>query len=106
MSEQEQDNQYRLEAQPVHAEPSGLPVASPRILVVEDEPLTRKAVGRKLQNAGFEVIMTPTAGDALILAHRLTFQVLVLDLNLPDDSDPFFSIQDGFALLDWLRRQL
>lgn len=82
---------------------SGLP---PVVLVVEDDPLTRRAVGRKLQAAGLEVILVPTAGDALIVAQRSAFQVLVLDLHLPDNSDPFHGISDGFAVLDWLRRQL
>jgi CheY-like chemotaxis protein len=76
------------------------------VLVVEDDDWTRKAVGRKLQAAGLEVILVATAGDALIVAQRSAFQVLVLDLHLPDNSDPFHGISDGFAVLDWLRRQL
>lgn len=79
-------------------------VKAPVVLVVEDDPLTRRAVGYKLQAAGYEVIMVPNAGDALIVAQRETFQVLVLDLHLLDD--PFSGIHEGFAVLDWLRLQL
>lgn len=74
-------------------------------MVVEDDALIRKAVGRRLQAAGYEVILVPTAADALIVAQRMEFQVLVLDLNLVD-VDPFAGIHEGFAVLDWLRRQL
>jgi CheY-like chemotaxis protein len=76
----------------------------PVVLVVEDDPFTRKAVGRKLQLAGFEVLLVPGAADALIVAQRRSFEVLVLDLHLVDD--PFSGLHEGFAVLDWLRRQL
>jgi CheY-like chemotaxis protein len=79
--------------------------AAPIVLVVEDDTLTRKAVGRKLQAAGYEVILIPSAADALIVAQRLTFHVLVLDLQLMD-GDQFGGIHDGLAVIDWLRHQL
>jgi DNA-binding NarL/FixJ family response regulator len=82
------------------AQPTGPPI----VLVVEDEPLTRKAVARSLQAAGYEVIAVPSAGDALIVAQRTPFHVLVLDLQLLDD--PFSGIHEGFAVIDWLRHQL
>ena len=78
---------------------------APIVLVVEDDQFTRKAVGRKLHSAGYEVIMVPDAADALILAQRTTFQVLVLDLHLAD-INPYNGIHEGFAVLDWLHRQL
>jgi len=78
---------------------------APVVLVVEDDSLTRKAVGRKLHDAGYEVIMVPDASDALILAQRMAFQVLVLDLHLAD-INPFNGIHEGFAVIDWLRRNL
>jgi DNA-binding NarL/FixJ family response regulator len=81
------------------------PAPVPVVLVVEDHELTRRAVGRKLQAAGFEVILVPTAADALIVVQRMAIHVMVLDLNLPDD-DAFFTIHDGFAMLDWLRRRV
>ena len=74
-------------------------------MVVEDDMLIRKMVGRKLQAAGYEVLLIPTAADALIVAQRMEFHVLVLDLSLVD-VDPFAGIHDGFSLLDWLERQL
>ena len=79
--------------------------AAPVVLVVEDDAITRKAVGRKLQAAGYEVILLPSASDALVVVQRLTFQVLVLDLQLMD-GDQFGGIHDGLAVIDWLRHQL
>jgi len=78
---------------------------APIVMVVEDDALIRKTVGRKLQAVGYEVVLVPTAADALIVAQRMEFQVLVLDLNLVD-VDPFAGIHEGFAVLDWLERQL
>lgn len=85
---------------------SGESFCTPVVLVVEDEPLTRKAVARKLQTAGYEVVAVPSAGDALIVAQRLVFHVLVLDLNLVSDDDPFSGLHEGFAVIDWLRHQI
>jgi len=84
---------------------TGASFCTPVILVVEDEPLVRKAVARKLQAAGYEVVAVPSAADALIVSQRLLFHVLVLDLNLVD-GDPFSGIHEGFAVIDWLRHQL
>lgn len=69
---------------------------APIILVVEDDELTRKAVSRRLQAEGYEIIAVPNAGDALIIAQRYPFHVLVLDLHLMD-GDPFSGIHEGFA---------
>jgi CheY-like chemotaxis protein len=60
-------------------------------------------VGRKLSAAGYEVILVPSAADALIVAQRQPFHVLVLDLNLLDD--PFGGIHEGFGIIDWLHHQ-
>jgi len=84
---------------------TGESFCTPVILVVEDEPLVRKAVARKLQAAGYEVVAVPSAADALIVSQRLVFHVLVLDLNLVD-GDPFSGLHEGFAVIDWLRHQL
>lgn len=105
MSSQSNDSQDSAGPQTSRPESPGSGPASV-VLVVEDDAWIRKAVGRKLQAAGFEVILVPTAADALIVAQRTAFQVLVLDLHLPDNSDPFHGISDGFAMLDWLRRQV
>ena len=78
----------------------------PVVLVVEDDPLTRRAVSRRLLAEGYEIIAVPSAADALIAAQRMPFHVLVLDLNLVGDDDPFGGLHEGFAVLDWLKLQL
>ena len=83
----------------------GVSPQAPIVMVVEDDALIRKAVGRMLQAAGYEVVLVPTAADALIVAQRMVFHVLVLDLHLVD-VDPFAGIHEGFAVLDWLERQM
>ncbi len=86
-------------------EPAEVPQV-PVVLVVEDDVLTRKAVARRLQADGYEIIAVPSAADALIAAQRMPFQVLVLDLNLVGDDDPFGGLHEGFAMLDWLKLQI
>lgn len=81
------------------------PAIAPIVLVVEDDPITRNAVARRLQAAGCEIIAVPSAGDALIVAQRTAFHVLVLDLHLID-GDPFSGLHEGMAVLDWLRVQI
>lgn len=78
---------------------------APIVLVVEDDSLTRNAISRRLQAAGCEIIAVPSAGDALIVAQRTPFHVLVLDLHLID-GDPFSGLHEGMAVLDWLRVQI
>ena len=80
------------------------PECVPVVLVVEDDLITRKAVSRRLQAEGYEIIAVPNAADALVVTQRVAFHVLVLDLHLMD-SDPFSGLHEGFAVLDWLRVQ-
>lgn len=80
-------------------------VAAPIVLVVEDDTLTRNAVSRRLHAEGYEIIAVPSAGDALVIAQRLSLHVLVLDLHLMD-GDPFSGLHEGMAVLDWLSVQL
>lgn len=80
--------------------------AVPVVLVVEDDNLTRRAVSRCLLAQGYEIVAVPSAADALIAAQRMPFHVLVLDLNLVGDDDPFGGLHEGFAVLDWLKLQL
>lgn len=82
------------------------PSETPVVLVVEDDALTRRAVSRRLQAEGYEIVAVPSAADALIAAQRMSFHVLVLDLNLVGDDDPFGGLHEGFAMLDWLKLQL
>jgi two-component system, OmpR family, response regulator len=66
------------------------------LLVVDDEPFLRDAVAASLRFLGFEVTTGQTAADALRLARDRPFDLVVLDVMLPDG--------DGFDVVRRLRR--
>jgi two-component system, OmpR family, response regulator RegX3 len=57
---------------------------SARILVIDDEPAIRKGLSYLLPRAEFEVEAVATAEDGLSAARRGAFDLIVLDLALPD----------------------
>jgi DNA-binding response OmpR family regulator len=59
-------------------------MARPRILYVEDEPAIVEPMTRALERAGFEALTARTAAEALALDERLSPDLLLLDLSLPD----------------------
>jgi two-component system OmpR family response regulator len=79
------------------AEPAAAPVADHgRLLVVDDEPFLRDAVAASLTFLGFEVATSESGTDALRLARERPFDLIVLDVMLPDT--------DGFEVVRRLRR--
>jgi CheY-like chemotaxis protein len=66
---------------------------APRILIVEDERPVRVLFQRLLEEDGYYVTAVETAHEGLVELKRTEFDLLVLDLSLPD--------ADG---LDTLRR--
>jgi two-component system OmpR family response regulator len=63
--------------------------------VVDDEPFLRDAVAASLRFLGFEVTTAQTGADALRLARGHPFDLVVLDVMLPDT--------DGFEVVRRLR---
>lgn len=59
------------------------------VLVVDDEPLIRWSVTESLADLGLDVEQAPDAASALraVLTTALPFQVVILDLRLPDMTD-------------------
>jgi len=58
-----------------------------RVMIVDDHPMWRDAVGRDLAEAGCEVVATVGEGaQALRIAPSVRPDVVVLDLQLPDAS--------------------
>jgi PAS domain S-box-containing protein len=70
-------------------------VKAPVILVIEDNPRTRKIVRLTLGNEGFTVIEAGDGAEALVLASNTLPDLILQDLLLPD--------MDGFALVSRLR---
>jgi two-component system OmpR family response regulator len=66
------------------------------LLVVDDEPFLRDAVAASLRFLGFEISTAQTGADALRLARDCSFDLVVLDVMLPDT--------DGFDVVRRLRQ--
>src|SRR6202046_4393546 len=66
------------------------------LLVVDDEPFLRDAVADSLRFLGFDVATADCGTQALRLAREQQFELMVLDVMLPDT--------DGFEVVRRLRR--
>jgi DNA-binding NarL/FixJ family response regulator len=67
-----------------------------RVLIVDDHPLTREALGSLLQQHGFEIAGQAEDGEhAVALARELAPDIVLLDLTMPG--------VDGFAALPRIR---
>ena len=73
-----------------------LPPDQGELLVVDDEPFLRDAVAASLRFLGFEVTTAETGLDALRAARERPFDLIVMDVMLPDT--------DGFDIVRRLRR--
>src|SRR5215475_14969144 len=83
-------------ADPVSPKPGDHPDQG-ELLVVDDEPFLRDAVAASLRFLGFGVSTAENGGDALRLARERPFDLVVLDVMLPDT--------DGFEVVRRLRRE-
>jgi DNA-binding response OmpR family regulator len=54
------------------------------ILLVEDEPRLRRTLARSLQDRDFRVAEATTARDAIVAVGDDQFDLMLLDVNLPD----------------------
>ena len=75
---------------------ASLPPGRGELLVVDDEPFLREAVAASLRFLGFEVTTADNGAGALRLARDRPFDLVVLDVMLPDT--------DGFEVVARLRR--
>lgn len=57
------------------------------ILLVEDEPGTRRHLARKLEDSGFEICQAENATEALRSIHSLGATVVLMDIELSEDTD-------------------
>lgn len=66
-----------------------------RILIIEDDPVTAKSIEMMLSTAGFNAYSTDLGEEGIDLAKLYEYDLVLLDLNLPDIS--------GFEVLRRLR---
>lgn len=67
------------------------------MLVIEDDALTRFAVGDHLRQCGYEVLEAETGREAIdLLADGVAVDVVFTDVQMPGDID-------GFGVVRWLR---
>ena len=57
-----------------------------RVLLIEDEPTTAKAIELMLTTEGFNVYGTDLGEEGLDLGKLYDYDIILLDLNLPDMS--------------------
>jgi CheY-like chemotaxis protein len=72
------------------------PPAKKRILLADDSPQIRESLSKVLRNAGYHVTLVAQGGQALDRALEETFDLLLLDLNMPG--------MDGWETLDHLAK--
>lgn len=68
-----------------------------RVLIVDDEPETRKYVGANLRVRGYDVLTAADGREALKLIGEQSVDLVILDITLPG--------MDGFSVCEALRRQ-
>jgi DNA-binding response OmpR family regulator len=60
--------------------------ASPRVLVVEDDDVLGRTIGRILEEDGLPAMVVRTGGDAMRAVAERPFELVLLDVGLPDMS--------------------
>ncbi|MHC5055944.1 MAG: response regulator [Planctomycetota bacterium] len=68
----------------------------PAVLIVDDEKTIRNIICRTLKKSGCECIEAPDGAEALRLANKHAFDIVLTDLKMPN--------MGGLALIEWLRR--
>ncbi|ENA26944.1 MULTISPECIES: heavy metal response regulator transcription factor [Pseudomonas] len=68
-----------------------------RILIVEDEPKAAEYLKQGLTESGYIVDCANTGIDGLYLAHQQTYDLILLDVNLPE--------MDGWEVLELIRKR-
>lgn len=65
--------------------PADFPIKT--VLVVDDDPGLRSIVARSLERSGFKCMLAADAIEALDLAGRETFDLVISDISMPGDMD-------------------
>lgn len=75
------------------------------ILVVDDDPVERKALLSKLGTSGYQVLLAEDRASVISTARRERPDLILLDTCSPPDAAHDGGVPwDGFLILSWLRR--
>ena len=69
---------------------------SPNLLLVEDDEMFLKVMGRALEKRGFNVYVAQSANEGIDVSKNTSFEYAVIDLNMPESS--------GLTLLQYLMK--
>lgn len=67
-----------------------------KILMIEDDEFIRELYSRQVKNAGYDIESTPSGKEGLDFLAKNHYDLLMLDLNIPDVS--------GFQILENLQK--
>src|SRR5438874_12992952 len=67
------------------------------ILIVDDDPMSRKLLAFLLEGEGFEIVLAESIRAARSVLTQTTPILIVLDVGLPDG--------DGFSFCQWLTKE-
>jgi CheY-like chemotaxis protein len=76
-----------------------------KILVVDDNPIIRKALSLKLDAGGYKTLTAEDGSEAVKTVRSTRPDLIILDVTFPPDVAHGGGIPwDGFLIMDWLRR--
>ena len=84
----------------VSAQKTDLP--GKKILVVDDDPITVRALSLKLKSKGYQVVSARDASRALNATRTEKPDLMLLDVNLPPEVG--CAAWNGFLVAEWLQR--
>jgi diguanylate cyclase (GGDEF)-like protein/PAS domain S-box-containing protein len=80
-----------------HSPPFGISIEPPRLLLVDDEPRALASLHALFRGTGYEIVMASGGSEALAQLAVADFDVVLLDLRLPDIS--------GHRVMDVIREK-
>lgn len=76
--------------------------AHSKVLIVDNDPIAVKAMAEELHRASYETLEASDGAEAIALVRQERPDLIVLDLNVPPNSDGVPS--DGYHIMESLRR--
>jgi len=75
-----------------------------KILVIDDNPIIQRAVYFQFRDQGYKVLMSGDITGALVLVRQETPDVILLDINFPNEYSTTSEPRDGFWATKWLQK--